>query len=334
MSDVTTIRDVAGRAGVSPMTASRVLSGVGYSSGEAREAVQRAAAELGYRPNTIARALVQGSTRTVGLVVGDVENPFFATLARAIADVLEAHGYTLLLTNSDEDPAREERLVDALRGRQVDGLVVTPSAGSGRHLGAAVAAGIPLVQVDRAVRGLAADAVLVDNARGAEVAVGHLAALGHRRIACVTDPVGLGSSRERVAGYRRAIAEHALEDLVFEADGVTQAHGLAAASAALAARPTALFTASNFMTLGAMRSIRAAGLAIPADVALIGFDDLDWTTLVDPPLTVVAQPVAELGRVAAELLVGRLEGDTAPARRVRLRTSLVVRESCGERQRP
>jgi LacI family transcriptional regulator len=332
MSDVTTIRDVAERAGVSPMTASRVLSGAGYSSSEAREAVQRAAAELGYRPNTIARALVQGATRTVGLVVGDVENPFFATLARVIADALEERGYTLLLTNSDEDPAREARLVDALRGRQVDGLIVAPSAGAGRHLAAAVAGGVSLVQVDRAVRGLAADVVLVDNAHGAEVAVGHLAGLGHARIACVTDPVGLGSSRERVAGYRKAIGAHGLEPLVFQAAGVTQEHGLAASQEALAVRPTALFTASNFMTLGAMRAIREAGLAIPADVALIGFDDLDWTTLVDPPLTVVAQPVAELGRVAAELLLERLDGEMAPPRRVRLRTSLVVRQSCGERQ--
>ncbi len=313
------------------MTASRVLSGAGYSSGEAREAVRRAADELGYRPNTIARALVQGATRTVGLVVGDVENPFFATLARVIADALEERGYTLLLTNSDEDPTREGRLVDALLGRQVDGLIVAPSAGAGRHLAAAVAGGVALVQVDRAVRGLAADVVLVDNAHGAEVAVSHLAALGHQRIACVTDPVGLGSSRERVAGYRTAIAAHGLEPFIFEAAGVTQHAGLAASRHALAARPTALFTASNLMTLGAMRAIREAALAIPADVALIGFDDLDWTTLVDPPLTVVAQPVAEVGRVAAELLLERLTGDTKPPRRVRLRTSLVVRHSCGER---
>ena len=327
---MSTIRDVAERAGVSPMTASRVLSGRGYASEAARDAVQGAAAELGYRPNSIARALVQGSTRSIGLVVSDVENPFFAGAARAIADALEVGGYTVLLTNSDEDPEREERLVEALRSRQIDGLIVAPAAGSSRHLVRAVADGVPLVQIDRAVRGLEADAVLVDNGHGAAVAVDHLVALGHRRIACVSDPHALGSARERLEGFRRAARRHGLDPLVVEAAGVTQGDGRAATVRALELAPTALFTTSNFMTAGAMHAVTGQGLAIGRDVALIGFDDLDWTTLVDPPITVVAQPVAELGRTAATLLVARLGPGAHAPRRVRLKTALVVRQSCGE----
>ena len=312
------------------MTASRALSGGGYASAAARARVEAAAREIGSRTNSIARALVQGATRSIGLVVSDVENPFFASAARAIADVLEARGYTLLLTNSDEDPEREARLVEALQGRQCDGLIVAPSAGAHPHLVRAVADGLVLVQLDRAVRGLRADAVLVDNAHGAIVAVEHLAALGHRRIACVSDPVALGSARERVSGYRRAARRLGLAEQVVEADGVTQEDGRKATLRALALQPTAIFTSSNFMTAGALHAIRERRLAVPADVALIGFDDLDWTTLVDPPVTVVAQPVAELGRRAALLLLGRLDGDTSPPRRVRLTTTLVVRRSCGE----
>ena len=327
---MTTIRDVAERAGVSPMTASRALSGRGYASDGAREAVRVAADALGYRPNSVARALVQGATLSIGLVVSDVENPFFAGAARAIADQLENHGYTVLLTNSDENPAREERLVEALRNRQVDGLIVAPSEGTNRHLFRAVADGLPLVQIDRAVRGLAADAVLVDNRHGAEVAVGHLATLGHRSIVCVSDPSALGSARERLAGYRHAIRSRGLAESVAEAAGVTQGDGREATARALDEAPTAIFTTSNFMTVGAMHELAARGLRIGSDIAVIGFDDLDWTTLVDPPLTVVAQPVAEIGRTAATLLLDRLGSIPAAPRRVRLKTSLVIRRSCGE----
>ena len=329
-----TIRDVARAAGVSTATAARALGGYGHASPAARRKVSESARELGYRPNVVARALVSRATTTVGLVVGDIENPFFAAAARGLADVMDAHGYTVLLANADEDAGRERRAVDALRARQVDGMVVVPAPGaSPEHLAELVTAGVPLVLLDRAVVGVAADSVLARNVAGARAAVAHLAGLGHRRIGVVSDSPEITSSAERIQGYRQALraAGIAPEPGLISIGGPTRDDGEAAALRLLdrADRPTAVFTANNFMTVGALRAARSLGLRIPDDVALVGFDDLDWTTLVQPPVTVVRQPVADLGRVAGERLLRRLEGDAGPPKRIRLDANLIVRGSCG-----
>jgi LacI family transcriptional regulator len=331
-----TIRDVARAAGVSTATAARALGGYGHASPAARRKVSESARQLGYRPNVVARALVSRATTTVGLVVGDIENPFFAAAARGLADVMDAHGYTVLLANADEDAGRERRAVDALRARQVDGMVVVPAPGaSPEHLAELVTAGVPLVLLDRAVVGVAADSVLVRNVAGARAAVAHLAGLGHRRIGVVSDSPEITSSAERIQGYRQALraAGIAPEPGLISIGGPTRDDGEAAALRLLdrADRPTAVFTANNFMTVGALRAARSLGLRIPDDVALVGFDDLDWTTLVQPPVTVVRQPVADLGRVAGERLLRRLEGDAGPPKRIRLDANLIVRGSCGAR---
>ena len=328
-----TIRDVAREAGVSQATAARALAGYGYVSGRARERVQAAAERLGYRPHHVARALASGSTMTVGLVVGDIENPFFAGAARGLADVLAEQDYTLLLANSDEDLEEERLAVEALLARHVDGLVVVPTSPESRtHLAPLVGAGTPLALFDRPVRGLAVDMVLVDNAAGAARAVRHLLDFGHRRIGMVSDSPEIATSAERIAGYRRALrtAGVTIDRALLRVGGPTPDDGYAAARSLLTAGapPSALFTANNFMTLGAVRAIRELGLRIPDDVSLVGFDDLDWTTIVDPPLTVVAQPVNELGRTVGELLLARLGGAAGEPRRIRLRTQLVVRASC------
>ena len=329
-----TIRDVARAAGVSTATAARALGGYGHASPAARRKVSESARQLGYRPNVVARALVSRTTTTVGLVVGDIENPFFAAAARGLADVMDAHGYTVLLANADEDAGRERRAVDALRARQVDGMVVVPAPGaSPEHLAELVTAGVPLVLLDRAVVGVAADSVLVRNVAGARAAVAHLAGLGHRRIGVVSDSPEITSSAERIQGYRQALraAGIAPEPGLISIGGPTRDDGEAAALRLLDRpdRPTAVFTANNFMTVGALRAARSLGLRIPEDVALVGFDDLEWTTLVQPPVTVVRQPVADLGRVAGERLLRRLEGDTGPPKRIRLDANLIVRGSCG-----
>ncbi len=331
-----TIRDVARAAGVSTATAARALGGYGHASPAARRKVSESARALGYRPNAVARALVSRATTTVGLVVGDIENPFFAAAARGLSDVMDARGYTVLLANADEDADRERRAVDALRARQVDGMVVVPAPGaSADHLAALVAEGVPLVLLDRVVAGVEADSVLVRNTAGARAAVAHLTALGHRRIGVVSDSPEITSSAERIAGYRQALraAGIGIETDLISIGGPTQADGEAAALRLLDRpdRPTAVFTANNFMTVGALRAARALGLRIPADLALVGFDDLDWTTLVEPPVTVVSQPVAELGRTAGERLLRRLAGERGAARRIRLEARLIVRGSCGAR---
>ena len=332
-----TIRDVARAAGVSTATAARALGGYGHASPAARRKVTESARRLGYRPNVVARALVSRATTTVGLVVGDIENPFFAAAARGLSDVMDAHGYTVLLANADEDAGRERRAVDALRARQVDGMVVVPAPGaSPEHLAELVTAGVPLVLLDRAVVGVAADSVLARNAGGARAAVAHLAALGHRRIGVVSDSPEITSSAERIQGYRQALRAAGIAPVpgLISIGGPTRDDGEAAALRLLDRpdRPTAVFTANNFMTVGALRAARALGLRIPDDLALVGFDDLDWTTLVQPPVTVVRQPVADLGRVAGERLLRRLDGDAGPPRRIRLDANLIVRGSCGAKE--
>jgi len=324
-----TVKDVARAAGVSQATAARVLGQYGYASADVRQRVAESAARLGYTPNQVARALVSRATHTIGLVVGDIDNPFFASAARGLSDVVERRGYTLLLANADEDPERERRAVLALRSRRVDGMVVVPAP---RADPATFGDGTPLVQLDRAVRGVAADAVMVHNSAGAASAVEHLLALGHTRIGIVSDSPQISSSSERIAGYRRALRARGLldESLVSIGDPTRDgAHRAARSLLERPDRPSAVFTANNFMSHGAVLAARELGLRIPRDLALVGFDDLDWTMLIDPPLTVVSQPVGELGRVAGELLLARMDGEDGPPRRVRLDTRLIVRGSCG-----
>jgi LacI family transcriptional regulator len=237
----------------------------------------------------------------------------------------------VLLANSDEDEAREQVAVAALRARRVDGLVVTPHASSASpHLAAALEE-VPIVLLDRTVRGLAVDAVTVDNVAGARAAIEHLLAHGHRRIGIVTDEPVIASSNERLRGYRTALeaAGVEVEGELVSVGGSSRAEGYRAAQVLLAVepRPTAIFSANNFMTVGTMHALRDAGLRVPGDVSLVGFDDLEWTTLIEPPLTVVAQPAGELGSEAGRRMLARLDGASGRPRRVRLETELILRGS-------
>ena len=329
-----TITDIARAAGVSQATAARALGGYGSVSAKSREQVLAAARSLGYHRNELAAALVAGSTRTIGLVVGDIENPFFASVVRGLTDVVEVEGHTVLLANSDEDVERESHAVDALRSRQVDGLVVATAATSDLdHLDQAAASGRPVILIDRPMPDSDFDTVTVGNERGAAGAVDHLIGHGHTRIGIVTDDPAIASSAERLLGYRLAHATAGLDPdpelSVPGGPGQEAGRRAAAALLALPEPPTALFTTSNLATYGALAAIRERGLRLPAELALVGFDDFPLAGVIDPPITVVSQPVDEIGREAGRLLLGRLAGDDAPPHRVELETSLVIRRSCG-----
>jgi LacI family transcriptional regulator len=305
-------------------------------SAAVRGKVEDAARRLGYVPNSVARALASGMTHAVGLVVGDIENPFFAAAARGMSDVLEEDGHTVLLANSDEDLDRERIAVEALRARQVDALVVVPSSAAAfPHLRAA-AAEAPLVLLDRAIRGLGVDSVTVDNHGGAMMAVEHLLGHGHRRIGLVSDEPEISSSAERIDGYRDALAAAGVpvDEHLISLGGPTRSDSYQATRRLLEGpdRPTAIFTANNFMTVGAMHALSDLRLKVPRDISLVGFDDLEWTTLVDPPLTVVAQPATELGAEAARRVLARLSNGGGRPRRIRLDTKLIVRASCASLQ--
>lgn len=329
-----TIRDVAKEAQVSVATVSAVLNESKYVSPPLVERVRRSAEALDYRPNGLARSLKTRRTRMLGLILSDITNPFFTTMVRAVEDTARRHGYSLILGNTDEESAKEETYVELLRARQVDGLILVASAGEHAYLPDLLARDLPIVCVDRSLVHLGVDSVLTDNVAGAYQAVGHLLALGHRRIGIVTGIPRITSTDQRLAGYAQALAERGLPTdpaLVRPSDS-TIAGGERDAAALLDRpdRPTALFATNNQMTIGALRAIQARGLRCPEDIALVGFDDFEWADVFRPRLTTVRQPVYALGRAVARLLVRRIEGQrTGPAREVVLPPTLVVRESCG-----
>ncbi len=329
-----TLQDVAELAGVSVATASRVLSGYGSSSPEVRAKVTAAAAKLGYRRNSLARSMITGTTHTLGLVVADIENPFFARAARGVADVAHRAGYEVLLVNSDEDPATERAAVRTLGDKQVDGLIIAPaSADGGAHLAELVGRGTPVVQIDRVLPGIESDAIVVDNEAAARRVIEHLAALGHRRIALLTSQGLIHTNQARLAGYLQGLEAAGIpvaDDLIRMAQYTREAAVREAEAVLSLAEPaTAVFTTDNLMSLGAFDGAQRAGRSVPDEVSLVGFDDLEWTTIVRPPLTVVAQPVYELGAAAATRLLERIEGDESPARTITLATTFIVRASTG-----
>lgn len=328
-----TIKKVADRAGVSIATVSRAFANPDTVSEELRVRVLDAARVLNYRPSRAARTLRGGTAQAVGVVIPDLENPFFTAVVRGIDDVLQAAGYTLLLANSNEDPARERGALETLRAEGVAGVVlvpINPARGAYRQL---LAPPLHAVAVDRAPSDLGADFVTADNAGGTRTGVAHLLGLGHRDVALLGGPSRHSTARERELGYEQALEAAGLPlrpELVFRGD-FREAGGYDGMRAllALSQRPTAVFAANNLMTLGALRALHEAGVRIPGEVALVGFDDMPWAASLNPPLTAVSQPSEEIGKTAAELLLDRIARPDRPLRQVTLETRLVVRASCG-----
>jgi len=348
--DQATIHDVAAAAGVSRATAARALGGYGRVSDEARDRVTAAATSLGYRPNTLARSMITGTTHTIGVVVADIENPFFARAVRGIADAAHAAGLEVILANSDEDVAKERTAVGVLFQKRVDGLIVAPaSTEDTSHLVDLVERGLPIVLLDRGAPTVRADVVVVDNQRAAHGAISHLARLGHRRIAIIAEadtalpaaelataqpgPADAMPSRLRLVGWAAGLraADLPVTDDLIRRTRYARAAAMEQTVAALELDDpaTAIFTTDSTMTLGAVDGIVASGRRMPDDVSLVAFDDLEWTTLVQPPLTVVAQPVYELGATATRRLLARLAGDEGPPELIVLETSFILRGSTG-----
>lgn len=310
-----TISDVAEHAGVSPATVSRVLNGAPTVSPELAERVRAVIAELQYRPNGPARALRQQHTRVWAAIVADVENPFFTAVVRAIEDVAVEVDHRVVLCNSDEDVAKEAAYIDVAIAERVSGVILAQASTDSTGIDKLLAHDIPVVAIDRRPDRDDIDSVVVDNERGADLATRHLIDAGATRVACVTGPSGLSTSEERLAGYRRALSAVGRDidpSLVRHADFRT--HGGYAAAATMLTRlnrPDAFFVANNLMTLGTLQAIRDAGLRVPDDVLLIGFDDAPWTMMTDPPLSVVVQPTQAIGATAARLLRSA-RGDRPP----------------------
>jgi LacI family transcriptional regulator len=322
------MNDVAQAAGVSLKTVSRVVneeSGVGTATA-AR--VGDAIAQLGFRRNDLARSLRRAhASATLGLVIEDLANPFYSTIARAVEEVARLRGYIVITASSEESGERERELVATLLSRQVDGLLRVPAARDHSYLRPELAMGVQVVFLDRPPGGLEADAVLIDNAGGARAGVEHLLSRGHRRIGLIGDPPQLYTLAERVRGYHAALAGWGVE---FD-ESLMRLGAHDVAKAELSARalldhldpPTALFAANNRVSVGAIRALNAAA----ARVALVGFDDFELADMLPAPVTVVRHDSPELGRRAAQLLFARLDGHRGPPQTVSLPTELVVRGS-------
>ena len=331
-----TVHDVARHAGVSTSTVSHVLNNTRFVSEELRERVMAAMRELDYTPNAAARMLTLKRSHTIGLIVSDIRNPFFASVARGVEDVAQEQGYTLILCNSDENAQREQACLSALETRAVDGVLLASAGVADEHLSRLVTAGFPIVLVDRDLPELGAPAILLDNEGAAWEAVKHLIAGGHRRIAMISGRASISTTTERIAGYRRALQDAGLDvdERLLVSGASTSEGGAQAANAVLGVSPppTAIFSGNNLMSIGALQAIANRGLNVPDDVALVGFDDFPypWSDAFRPHLTTVAQPTYELGRRAAEILVEHLRGTRLKtAERVILKAKLVVRESSG-----
>jgi len=334
----TTIKDVAKKAGVSAATVSRVVGGYGYVSQLTRNKVLAAVEVLSYLPDSVARSMVTKSTRTIGLVITDIMNPFFAQLARGVENITWKNQYTLILANTDEEVEREKAIIKALLEKRVDAFIVVPACSKNApHLEELVRYDIPLVLLDRGVQGLDVDTVMVDNKKGAYQAVSHLVKLGHRKIGMLLDNLDISTNIERLEGYRQALTEYGLqvdENFILSCQYTRQsAYELVASMVRKSDRPTALFTANNFMTIGALRAIQEGGLRIPQNVALVGFDDLEWTQFGPPQISAIVQPVLEIGEVAGQRILARITDGTSAPMEIRLATKFVVRESCGAQLR-
>jgi LacI family transcriptional regulator len=310
-----TIGDVARRAGVSTATVSRVLAGLGGARTETRERVLEAARELGYRPSAVARSLKLRTTQTFGLIITDIENPFFPQLVRAVEDAAREHGFALLLCNATDDPDREASYLDLLVDRRVDGVVIAVSGLGARHGEWLAEPPLPVVLVNTVAPGLPHPSIASDNVDGGRQAAAHLLDLGHRRLGVLTAGARNADAPARVAGVRRAV-----EDRGFDPDAVPVvvgepgvAGGETAVGRLLAEAPgtTGVVAYNDLMAIGAMRAIRASGRAVPDDLSVVGFDDVAIAAYTDPPLTTIAQAIGELGRWAVERLVERLAGTDA-----------------------
>ncbi len=328
-----TIRQVAEMAGVSIATVSRVFAESDLVSRELAERVQDAARSLNYQPNRIARDLRRQKTHTVALVVSDIENPFFTSVVRGAEHILRNAGYTLLLTNSDENSEIELEYVLNLRAEGVAGVILAPTHEDSRHYEQFLDAGLVIVAIDRCPRNLKSDRVTVNNVEGAYNAARHLIEQGHTKIGFINGLPKISTAYERLLGFEQAMKSynlpvnpHWIQPGNFRRENSFQAM---MSILKLDDRPTAVISANNLMTLGALQAIYECKLRIPADMAIVGFDDMEWAASLNPPLTTIAQPTRELGMVAAQLLLDRINDPQRPFRHVILDTQLIVRESSG-----
>ncbi len=334
---MTTIRDVAHAAGVSITTVSHVINGTRFVSEEVVAQVRQAMDDLGYRPNVLARSLRSGKTRTIGLMLPDSSNLFFAEVSRVIEDVSFQNGYSLIICNTDDNPLKEKSYLNTLIEKQVDGILFISASSTSLNIQSIAQSGPPVVVVDREFDDLQADTVLVDNQLGGYLAGRHLIQLGHRHVACISGPSDLNPSADRLIGFRKAFSQAGIsvdERLFLRGDfryqsGERCLHELLDLHLPF----TAIFVCNDMMAIGAIKAAHNLKINIPGDISIIGFDDIPLAEAISPSLTTIAQPYTEMATAATQLLLQRLQESRQHQKpglpqRIVLQPGLLVRESC------
>jgi len=327
-----TITDVAGKAFVSKATVSHVLNNTRFVEDETRQRVLTAIAELGYRPNALARSLTTRRTGTIGMIVSDATNNFFGELLRGAEDVLRPANYALIVCNTDEILEHEEHYIGLLLGQRVEGIIAAATSQQWAVLDEAALRHVPIVFVDRSFDGLQGPFVGADNVTGARLGTLHLIEAGHREIGIVAGFQRLSSIRERLEGFKQALAMH---DIALPSEWVVPCplsveDGRQATNQILTLpkRPSALFVSNNFLMLGALQAVNDLRLRCPEDISLLGFDDHPWASVCAPSLSVIRQPARDIGRIAADLLCALINGRQVEKSRIELGCELVLRQSC------
>ena len=328
-----TVHDVAKRAGVAPITVSRVINNSGYISDATRERVETVIKEIGYVPNTLARGLRSKRTNTLALIVTDITNPYFTLMARGVEDIAGDSNYTVIYCNTDESETKEEKYANILAQRQVDGVLLVPAGGNDRTIKFFESNGISVVVLDRRIPGVETDFVCSDSVDGAKLLVKLLIRLGHKRIAIITGTKSVSTSVDRVTGYKQALREAGLSDneLVYYGEFNQQSgYDLTKQAMMQSPKPTAIFGANNFILIGIIKALHDLKFNVPEDVSVVGFDDLPESMLVTPFLTVATQPAYEMGRLATELLLNRISGNLSKkCQELILPTEIIERKSTG-----
>lgn len=328
------ITDVAKKAGVSATTVSRVLRDYPGVRKKTRRKVLETISELKYEINAVARNLRQRKTNSIGVIVGNVLSPFYSIIAKTVEDIANEWDYSTILCNGDENPEKELKYLKILKSNRVDGIILTPTGKNSHYINWMIDSGVKIVLLDRLIKGTNCDAVLVDNENGAYKAVKYLIEQGYRKIGIINGYLDRTTGRERFNGYLRALREADIspDDNLIKNGNFKEDSGIKLTKELLESssrRPQAIFTTNMDMTLGAIITIKKMGITIPDELGIIGFDDPDWASILDPPLTVVSQPTYALASTAAELLIKKIENKSTSHEPLimTLHTKLVIRNS-------
>ena len=328
------IKEVAEAAGVSTATVSRVLSNGEHVRPEVRERVMATVERLGYRPNRVARSLRSQQSNTIGLIVSDIRNPFFTSISRAVEDTAYEQGFSVFLCNTDENPEKEMMYLNLLRDENVAGAIFSPTRQTIANFSVSNL-DYHLVIIDRSMPHADVDAVLLDNIDAAYRLTTHLIENGYRRIAAICGETST-TGQERRMGYEKALKACGLtpqaELVKYVQPKIEAAYTTTSKLLDLPQPPDAIFTTNSLLATGALQAIRERQLTIPDDIALVSFDETTWASLVQPPITLIAQPTGEIGKTAAELLLQRVMNPTRPTRQVILKGQLLVRGSSTRRR--